>query len=125
MWQTVDAIKHRLLYCHSIAVENPMAIWMSEPGGNGMMMALTAQNGVFVQSGAIVIVEESARNPILASVSETTRAAAEAAGLELGQYVLASREMELAARLRSRAPGRCDLDLSNPFAAGLVRTLAE
>src|SRR5687767_8026941 len=30
LWYTVDAIKHHLLYCHSVAIENPMAIWMMD-----------------------------------------------------------------------------------------------
>jgi hypothetical protein len=88
-WEAVDAIKHRLLYCHSVAIENPMAIWMSESSFINPTYDSALRGGYLgwphnapsmlvgwlsfllelrpaIESGAILIIEEESRDLVMA-----------------------------------------------------------
>jgi hypothetical protein len=154
LWSTVDAIKHHLLYCHSVAIENPMAVWMMDKGGAlTFSRAANLQKGILgwqfnssiimaqwlsflthvrplIESGALIIVEEQARDPWILKVvpgidKQALEATASRMGLTSVDFRIAVWKLDLLVRARSRVQGNLDLDLSDPEVESLVKKLLE
>ncbi len=155
LWCTVDAIKHHLLYCHSVAIENPMAVWMMDKqmGGNQLSRAINLQRGYLgwrfnspmimarfvsflthvrplVESGVLIIVEQQARDPwLLKPIPNVNNQALESTARAMGwtepQLRSALWQLNLLVQARARAQGNLDMDLSNPDVAQLARAFLE